>query len=218
MPAIRSARGQTLAELTSPELGRARAEYLSASARLTLAEAALERKRGLAAEKIVPLREVQEAESAVGEARAAVRASRAAIAAFGVEPPADDGDGATSSAFVLRSPVGGRGHRAHGGRRADARSRGAGLPHRRPLDALADGSRVRARRGSHSAGRRRTAVVSRASRAGLRRHSDDGRPARGARIANGPGPDRCEEQRRASFVRACRQQRRCRSARLARRS
>jgi cobalt-zinc-cadmium efflux system membrane fusion protein len=99
--------GQTLAELTSPELGRERAEYLSARARLTLAEAALERKRGLAAEKIVPLREVQEAESAVGEARAALRASRAAIAAFGVEPPADDGDGATSSNFVLRSPAGG---------------------------------------------------------------------------------------------------------------
>jgi cobalt-zinc-cadmium efflux system membrane fusion protein len=50
--AVRS--GQTLAELTSPELGRERAEYLSASARLKLAEAALERKRGLAAEKIVP--------------------------------------------------------------------------------------------------------------------------------------------------------------------
>lgn len=100
-------KGQTLAELTSPELGRERAEYLSARARLTLAEAALERKRGLAAEKIVPLREVQEAESAVGEARAALRASRAAIAAFGVEPPADDGEGATSSGFVLRSPAGG---------------------------------------------------------------------------------------------------------------
>ena len=40
--------GQPLAELTSPELGRERAEYLSASARLKLAEAALERKRGLA--------------------------------------------------------------------------------------------------------------------------------------------------------------------------
>jgi cobalt-zinc-cadmium efflux system membrane fusion protein len=99
--------GQTLAELTSPELGRERAEYLSANARLKLAEAALERKRGLAAEKIVPLREVQEAESAAGEARAALRASRAAIAAFDVEPPADDGDAATSSVFVLRSPVGG---------------------------------------------------------------------------------------------------------------
>ena len=103
--AVRS--GQTLAELTSPELGRKRAEYRSESARLKLAEAALERKRGLATEKIVPLREVQEAESAAGEARAALRASRAAIAAFGVEPPADDGDGATSSAFALTSPVAG---------------------------------------------------------------------------------------------------------------
>jgi cobalt-zinc-cadmium efflux system membrane fusion protein len=99
--------GQPLAELSSSELGRERAEYLSARARLTLAEAVLERKRGLAAEKIVPLREVQEAESAAGEARAALRASRAAIAAFGVEPPADDGDAATSSLFVLRSPVAG---------------------------------------------------------------------------------------------------------------
>ncbi len=103
--AVRS--GQALVELTTPDLGRERAEYLSASARLKLAEAALERKRGLAAEKIVPLREVQEAESAAGEARAALRASRAAIAAFGVEPPVDDGEGATSSAFVLRSPVAG---------------------------------------------------------------------------------------------------------------
>jgi cobalt-zinc-cadmium efflux system membrane fusion protein len=97
--------GQVLAELTSPELGRERAAYLSASARLALAEAALARKRGLAAEKIVPLREVQEAESSAGEARAALRASRVAIAAFGVEPPADDSEGATSSSFVLRSTV-----------------------------------------------------------------------------------------------------------------
>ena len=150
--AVRS--GQTLAELTSPELGRERAEYLSASARLTLAEAALERKRGLAAEKIVPLREVQEAESAAGEARAALRASRAAIAAFGVEPPTDDGDGATSSAFVLRSPVAGSviERTAVVGQMLDPAD--AGVPHRQPLDALADRSRVRARRRSHSAGRR----------------------------------------------------------------
>jgi membrane fusion protein, heavy metal efflux system len=97
--------GQVLAELASPELGRARAEYLSASARLRLADASLQRKRDLAAEKIVPLREVQEAESAAGEAAAAVRASRAAIAAFGVDPPVDDGESATSSAFVMRSPI-----------------------------------------------------------------------------------------------------------------
>src|SRR5262249_55441313 len=99
--------GQTLAELTSPELGRLRSEHLSASARLTLADSALARKRDLAAENIVPLREVQEAESAAGEARAAVRATRAAIAAFGVDPPSSDDEGATSSVFVLRSTVGG---------------------------------------------------------------------------------------------------------------
>jgi membrane fusion protein, heavy metal efflux system len=100
-------RGQRLAELNSPELGRERAAYLSARSRLELAEASLERKRGLAAEKIVPLREVQEAESAAGEARAALRASRAAIAAFGVEPPSDDGEQATSSVFSLHAPVAG---------------------------------------------------------------------------------------------------------------
>jgi membrane fusion protein, heavy metal efflux system len=99
--------GQTLAELTSPDLGKARAEYLSATARVSLATATLERKRGLAAEKIAPLREVQEAESAVAEARASARAARAAITAFGVEPPSDDGENATSSTFALRSLVSG---------------------------------------------------------------------------------------------------------------
>jgi cobalt-zinc-cadmium efflux system membrane fusion protein len=100
-------RGQTLAELTSPELGQARAEYLSAEARVKLADAALERKRGLAAEKIVPLREVQEAESQAAEARAGLRTARAAIGAFGVEPPSSDTAEATASTFVLRSPVSG---------------------------------------------------------------------------------------------------------------
>ncbi len=99
--------GQTVVELTSPELARERAEYLSASARLRLAEAALERKRGLAAERIAPQREVQEAESAASEARAALRTVRAELAAFGVEPPADEGDEAAASTFVLRSPLGG---------------------------------------------------------------------------------------------------------------
>jgi membrane fusion protein, heavy metal efflux system len=99
--------GQVLADMTSPELARQRAEYLSARARLTLAEAALERKRGLAAEKIAPLREVQEAESTVGEARAAVRVARASIAAFGVEPPADESEDAAAASFTLISPVSG---------------------------------------------------------------------------------------------------------------
>jgi cobalt-zinc-cadmium efflux system membrane fusion protein len=100
-------RGQALAALTSPELGQARAAYLSAEARVALADAALERKRGLAAEKIVPLREVQEAEHQAAEARAALRTARAAIGAFGVDPPSSDTVEATSSTFVLRTPVAG---------------------------------------------------------------------------------------------------------------
>ena len=100
-------RGQALAEVTSPDLGRARADYLSARARVTLADAALERKRGLVTENIVPVREVQEAEAAQAEARATLRSARAAIEAFGVEPPPDDVDRGASSAFMLRSPVSG---------------------------------------------------------------------------------------------------------------
>ena len=95
-----------LADLTSPELGKARADYLSARARVGLAESTLDRKRNLAAEKIAPLREVQEAEAAVAEARASLRASVAAIAAFGEEPPQED-VAALSAAFVLTSPVSG---------------------------------------------------------------------------------------------------------------
>ncbi len=94
-----------LAELTSPDLGRARAEYVSAAARVRLAESALERKRGLATENIVPLREVQEAESALAEARAAQRAARAVIVGYGVEAP--DGDDPLSGTFTLRSPLAG---------------------------------------------------------------------------------------------------------------
>jgi cobalt-zinc-cadmium efflux system membrane fusion protein len=99
--------GDPLAELTSPELGQARADYLSAAARVELAEAALDRKRDLASERIAPLREVQEAESEAAAARAALRAARAVIGAFGVEPPADDRPDSTSSLFTLRSPIAG---------------------------------------------------------------------------------------------------------------
>jgi membrane fusion protein, heavy metal efflux system len=103
----RVGRGTALAQLNSPELGKARADYLSAAARARLAEAALERRRGLAVEKIVPLREVQEAEAQEADAKAALRSARAALDAFGVPPPAGDEEGADSSMFVLRSPVAG---------------------------------------------------------------------------------------------------------------
>jgi cobalt-zinc-cadmium efflux system membrane fusion protein len=98
--------GQALVDLDSPELGRLRADYLTAEARVTLAEAVLKRKRELAAERIAPMREVQEAEAAAAEARAAMRSAVAALSALGVAAPtAADGEKAPSSGFTLQAPV-----------------------------------------------------------------------------------------------------------------
>jgi len=100
--------GQMLVELQSPELGKLRAEYVSAQARLTLAEGALKRKRDLAAEKIAPQREVQEAETDATQARAAVRSASAALTALGVPPSASgDAESRDAATFGLGSPVAG---------------------------------------------------------------------------------------------------------------
>jgi cobalt-zinc-cadmium efflux system membrane fusion protein len=99
------AAGAALAELASSELGKARADYLSATARVALAESALKRKQDLAAERIAPLREVQEAEAAAAEAHALQRSALAALAAFGVPVPTTDAVLREASVFHLRSPV-----------------------------------------------------------------------------------------------------------------
>jgi cobalt-zinc-cadmium efflux system membrane fusion protein len=99
------ASASALAELSSPELGRARADYLSSTAQVALATASLKRKQELAAERIAPLREVQEAEAAVAEAQAAQRSALAALAAFGVPVPTNDAALREGSVFTLRSPV-----------------------------------------------------------------------------------------------------------------
>ena len=72
--------GTPLARLRSAELGRARAERLTADARRDLAAQTLERKRTLAAERIVAAREVQEAEAAFRAADAEARAAAAQAA------------------------------------------------------------------------------------------------------------------------------------------
>ena len=153
---------QALLELQSTDVGRTRADYLTATAHLTLAESALNRKRDLAAERIAPEREVQEAESVTTAARAEVRAATAALNAMGsacrtaAAPRTSD-----CPCLRLHSPVPGTVIERRAMRGPDARSRHAGLPHRRSLDALADGARVRARRRAHPAGRRRRASRSR---------------------------------------------------------
>jgi cobalt-zinc-cadmium efflux system membrane fusion protein len=94
--------GQVLAELQSMELGRSRGEHDTAAARVRLAQRALERKTRLARERIVPQREVQEAEAALAEAQASLRAAGAALGTMGTSA-----GGADASRFALRSPVSG---------------------------------------------------------------------------------------------------------------
>ena len=97
-------RGQALADLQSTDLGKARADYVSAKARLGLAEQVLRRKKNLAAEQIVPVREVEEAEAAAESARSDVRAAASALTSLGASTEDADASGST---LVLRSPIAG---------------------------------------------------------------------------------------------------------------
>ena len=99
--------GQPLLELQSPEVGRARSAYATASARAALAETVLTRKRELAAERIAPQREVQEAEAEAASARAAVGAARAELGAIGLPLPDDSAAATDASHFSLVSPAAG---------------------------------------------------------------------------------------------------------------
>ena len=100
--------GYVLAELQSVELGKARAEYLAAKARRDLAQHSVQRKRNLAVERIVPQRELQEAEAEASVAEATLRAARAALQALGAAADDFDASGdADTSRFPLRSPIGG---------------------------------------------------------------------------------------------------------------
>ena len=97
---------QALLELQSTEVGRARSTYLAALGRLTLAESALKRKQDLAAERIAPQREVQEADAEATAARAELRAARAALTSMGLSvPEGGEAESLQSSIFTLRSPV-----------------------------------------------------------------------------------------------------------------
>lgn len=94
--------GQILAVAESPELGRARAAYDTAAARAAVARETAERKRSLA-ERIVPRREVQQAEAEAAAAEAELTAAVAALQALGAGTA---GSGATSR-FALVSPLAG---------------------------------------------------------------------------------------------------------------
>lgn len=96
-------RGQPLAELQSVELGQARAQRTAAAARAELARKTVERKRGLAAERIVSRGELQRAEAEAAEAEAELRAAEAAVDALGVGRSGAGGQ----SGFALLAPISG---------------------------------------------------------------------------------------------------------------
>jgi cobalt-zinc-cadmium efflux system membrane fusion protein len=97
-------RGQPLVELQSVELGRARGEYLGARARAELARAAVARKRELAG-RVVPLREVQEAEAEARAAEAELQAAIASLRALGLSEGDLSSGGKSDARFLLRSPI-----------------------------------------------------------------------------------------------------------------
>lgn len=96
--------GQPLVELQSGELAKTRGDVSMADSRVELARQVLARKRELAAERIAPAREVQEAESQLAIAEAELRSARAALQALGAA--ADDAPGEPSR-FTLRAPIAG---------------------------------------------------------------------------------------------------------------
>jgi membrane fusion protein, heavy metal efflux system len=97
-------RGQPLVELESAELARVRGEYLSARARAELARAVVARKRELA-DRVVPLREVQEAEAAARAAEADLQAAVASLRALGLSEGDLSSRGGSDGRFLLRSPI-----------------------------------------------------------------------------------------------------------------
>jgi len=90
---------QPLVELTSGDMSKARAEVQAAESRLALAKQNLERKLGLAAERLIPEREVIEARAAMTEAEAARTVAGGALRQFA---GAEGGTG-----LVLRAPLAG---------------------------------------------------------------------------------------------------------------
>jgi len=92
--------GQPLVELDSPEVGRARATLSTSGARLELARRTIERRRGLAADQIIPQRELHAAEAELAQWEAERRAAHESLAALGAER-------GSGSRFVLSAPLAG---------------------------------------------------------------------------------------------------------------
>jgi len=98
-------KGQILATLVSPEIGKAKADLITAESHVHLASLVLERKRRLRADRIVSERDLQEAEANLTSADAEVRSSRAVLQSLGLT--ATDIGAQDSTEYKLRSPIAG---------------------------------------------------------------------------------------------------------------
>lgn len=100
--------GQVLAEIESTEVGEARAQYLSASARARAANANLQRERDLAAQHISSERERELAEAQAISEDAERRAALEKLRAYGLRESEVTGTDKTMGGRVaIRSPIGG---------------------------------------------------------------------------------------------------------------
>jgi membrane fusion protein, heavy metal efflux system len=92
--------GQHLAELSSADVGKARAALRATDARRQVARQAFERRQALAADAIVSARELEATRAELTQAEAEARAARETLDALG----ASSGEGAT---FFLSTPIAG---------------------------------------------------------------------------------------------------------------
>ncbi|HEX7664421.1 MAG TPA: efflux RND transporter periplasmic adaptor subunit, partial [Polyangiaceae bacterium] len=100
-------RGQLVASVDSPEVGRASADVLRAKARSTLAARALARQLELDGQQATSKAAVDEARAEDTAARADLLAARTLLASFGGSEPSDEGAGLASTRVALRSPIDG---------------------------------------------------------------------------------------------------------------
>ncbi len=188
----RVSQGTVLVELRSVELGRARAEHMSAEARVALARQTLDRKKTLSSERIAAGREVEEAEANLKAAEAELRAAAASLTSLGAAPePA----GEDPSRFELRSPIAGVVLERTAVRRPAGRPLPASLRDCRARDLVARGASLRARCGAGSRGRSRSCDLSRASRENVRGTGRSGRSSGRRGFSNRADPSYASEPR-----------------------
>ena len=99
-------RGQPLVELQSVELGRARADYWNARARTDLARANVARKHELEG-RVVPKREVEQAEADAASAEADLQAALGSLRALGLAEDDLRSAAGDDARLVLRAPLAG---------------------------------------------------------------------------------------------------------------